>query len=90
MPSMVSGHGPVSQRQRTRLITVKFPVQVRAGPPGPKAEPIFSPSYEKGESAMIEGPVEEINDPYYIEPHHTSDFLCIRLDRIQWYTSGFQ
>lgn len=37
-----------------------------------------------------EEPPEEINNPYYVEPHHTSDFLCSRLDLIPWYTSGFQ
>ena len=37
-----------------------------------------------------EDPPEEINNPYYVEPHHTSDFLCSRLDLIPWYTSGFQ
>ena len=37
-----------------------------------------------------EDPPEEIDDPYYVEPHHTSDFLCIRLDLVPWYTSGFQ
>lgn len=66
------------------------PVRIRYAPPGRKAEPICSPSYKKGESAMIEAPAVEIKNPYYVEPHHASDFLCSRLDRIPWYTSGFQ
>lgn len=56
---------------------------------------IFLDELSKTILAADEEPAEEIDDPYYIKPHHTSDFLCIcrsflRLDRIPWYTSGFK
>lgn len=42
------------------------------------------------EAGAAEGPADEINPQ-----HHTRDFSCscrhcLRLDRIPWYTSGFQ
>lgn len=42
-----------------------------------------------------EEPGEEIDDPYYVEPHHTSDFACSRWcfrhrDLVPWHTAGFK